>query len=530
MKKYLLLLVSLLTTATVWAQEYTPIQFGENGPYDISFSEPAYLSFTPEATDYYVFTTFSEVSHSIAIELSEFFFEGVESEPAPFGGIYGACYGLGQKLNAGETYHLQIQASEYGSRGMAYIKVDKGYLVSPDAESADLANVLTPLPTAAYEGQEVKLTNRNGAIISNLTATANGEPIEVTADGTGMVYTFTMPAADVVLSGSVEIPTLQLGDNEISNEVYYAFTPAESGAYVFSSGTVDVASLLLGNDYVSMGFGFNGQTLAMGAMLEANATYTIQCMIPDGTAIMNVAKLELTPITVGENEIYAVGGIQYFEYPFTPPVSGDYTFSFTCEESLNPEATLLLGEDMIAQCSSGELSFTATLEAGTTYSLRMNNRGSYNVVPIQLTVVSPPLPSFSISIPESFEHGTVECDKETADYGETVTLTVTPDEGYELENLTVTIASVVPSGISTLRLRGGETIELTPGENGTYTFEMPAAPVTVNATFRETGLTGVIDINAAHPKTGRRYNLMGQPVGKDYKGIVIQDGKKLIVR
>ncbi len=42
--------------------------------------------------------------------------------------------------------------------------------------------------------------------------------------------------------------------------------------------------------------------------------------------------------------------------------------------------------------------------------------------------------------------------------------------------------------------------------------------------------TGVVDINAAQPKTGARYNLMGQPVGKDYKGIVIEDGRKIIIK
>ncbi len=42
--------------------------------------------------------------------------------------------------------------------------------------------------------------------------------------------------------------------------------------------------------------------------------------------------------------------------------------------------------------------------------------------------------------------------------------------------------------------------------------------------------SGIEEINAAKPNSGQRYNLMGQPVGKDYKGIVIEDGKKLIVR
>ncbi len=42
--------------------------------------------------------------------------------------------------------------------------------------------------------------------------------------------------------------------------------------------------------------------------------------------------------------------------------------------------------------------------------------------------------------------------------------------------------------------------------------------------------TSIEEINAATAKSGRRYNLMGQPIGRDYRGIVIEDGKKLIVR
>ena len=80
-----------------------------------------------------------------------------------------------------------------------------------------------------------------------------------------------------------------------------------------------------------------------------------------------------------------------------------------------------------------------------------------------------------------------------------------------------------------MRLRGGN-VELTPGDNGTYTFEMPAAPVTVSATFREAIATGVENINVATAKRGQRYNLMGQPVGNDYKGIVIEDGRKRVIK
>ena len=134
---------------------------------------------------------------------------------------------------------------------------------------------------------------------------------------------------------------------------------------------------------------------------------------------------------------------------------------------------------------------------------------------------------FAITLPESFENGSVTCDKTEAAEGETVTLTVTPDNGYELETLTVTTVDAT-TGAPMLRLLGNS-VELSPGENGTYTFAMPAAPVTVSATFKESTPTAIDKINTV-AKSGQRYNLMGQPVSRDYKGIVIEDGRKRVIK
>lgn len=63
--------------------------------------------------------------------------------------------------------------------------------------------------------------------------------------------------------------------------------------------------------------------------------------------------------------------------------------------------------------------------------------------------------------------------------------------------------------------------------DGTWTLIMTAENVTISV---EGIVSGLNDIHATRPKSGQRYNLMGQPVGNDYKGIVIEDGKKFIVR
>ncbi|MBR5639602.1 MAG: BspA family leucine-rich repeat surface protein [Muribaculaceae bacterium] len=73
---------------------------------------------------------------------------------------------------------------------------------------------------------------------------------------------------------------------------------------------------------------------------------------------------------------------------------------------------------------------------------------------------------YTITLPTDLEHATITSDKATAHVGDTVTLTVTPNEEYVIESVTV--------------MNGDNEVEITEGENNTYTFEMPAADVTVS--------------------------------------------------
>lgn len=76
-------------------------------------------------------------------------------------------------------------------------------------------------------------------------------------------------------------------------------------------------------------------------------------------------------------------------------------------------------------------------------------------------------PDYGITIDNEITNGSVEASPKEAEAGATVTLTITPAAGYELDELTV---------------MAGET-PVTVAEG--YTFEMPASAVTVSATFKE---------------------------------------------
>ena len=82
--------------------------------------------------------------------------------------------------------------------------------------------------------------------------------------------------------------------------------------------------------------------------------------------------------------------------------------------------------------------------------------------------------SYSVSVPAGTDirGGAITVSPRRADKGDTVTITVEPDDGYELNKLTVTDS------------RGRE-VELTGKSGNRYTFEMPASNVKIRVSFRE---------------------------------------------
>lgn len=101
--------------------------------------------------------------------------------------------------------------------------------------------------------------------------------------------------------------------------------------------------------------------------------------------------------------------------------------------------------------------------------LVQGENGEFEVKPEEPVVTPPPAnPSYSITTPAA-ENGKVTVSPTSAKAGAKVTITVTPDDGFELDELTVT--------------RGSTAVTVTKNSDGTYSFTMPQGSVTVTATF-----------------------------------------------
>ena len=95
-------------------------------------------------------------------------------------------------------------------------------------------------------------------------------------------------------------------------------------------------------------------------------------------------------------------------------------------------------------------------------------------------------PTYAIEVGKDIRNGTVTANRRYAERGDTVTITVKPDDGFKLDDLTVTD-------------KNGKELKLTDKGNGKYTFTMPAGKVEINAAFvKEVETSPFSDVSASN--------------------------------
>ena len=81
-------------------------------------------------------------------------------------------------------------------------------------------------------------------------------------------------------------------------------------------------------------------------------------------------------------------------------------------------------------------------------------------------------PRYAVTVPDKTENGSLSVSSKNAKKGSDVTITATPDKGYEVDDIVAKDAK-------------GNKLTLKDNGDGTYTFTMPASKVTVTAAFAE---------------------------------------------
>ena len=324
-----------------------------------------------------------------------------------------------------------------GTEGTVYgdVTLDKSLTINegetltvPDGSKLNCNNNLTNNGTILASGGTVTGSLSGGTTPTTPSISDQPQNKEVTA---GETATFTVEA-----SAGSETPTYQWQQKTAaSGSDWTDISQETSASYTISSTTTSMS----GNQYRCI------VTSASGvSVISAAATLTVEAYIPLTTYTISA---DVTPAGAGS----VSGGGSYTEGT-----------SVTLTATNNPGYRFV-----------GWVEGEQTVSTDTTYTFTANSDRSLTA---QFDRISSgggdSDPTYSITLPSRVTGGELKLSRRYAEKGETVTITAIPDEGYELDTLTVTDSK-------------GKEIDLPHKGGNEYTFKMPAGRVEIEVSFRE---------------------------------------------
>ena len=263
----------------------------------------------------------------------------------------------------------------------------------------------------------------------------------------------TAEAANAALEASKEnlLKTVKEYVKYLADTVYNNGAPTELNG---NSYTVSKENYGVAVDAIDSANNVSGVLGAYDVMLDTQVCRTISSVsiMPDKESMVGSSTVTLTITKAPTDAVVSVtcddstvavkdnGGGTYTVS--LPNITKTYTFTASIEQSDTYTAASTSCTVSVTRKSSGSSSSSS------------GSSGSY-------AVAAP-----------STKNGDVTVSPKNASKGDRVTVTVTPDKGYELDKLTVKDAS-------------GNKLKLTDKGNGKYTFTMPGSKVTVSAEFVE---------------------------------------------
>ena len=301
--------------------------------------------------------------------------------------------------------------------------------------------------------------------IEDATVTATGGSAGTGSYGILAETTGTDKSADVTINGNSVVRANMTGEEGVDGEPISGNTIKKENSIVFENGEGTV----YGNVELQ-------EDLTVGADESLTIPQDAALTIPDGTTLTNSGTITnegtLTnngTLTIGQGGALTgnVNGNPAI-YAVTVLTDGNGTASASeIYAAANDTVTLTATPDSGYHFERWEV-----VSGGVTVE---NNAFTMPAQPVTVKAIfdrnSSGSSSYTITTPDA-EHGTVAVSPSRASSGTTVTITVTPDEGYELGELIVTDAN-------------GDEVDLTRESATKYTFEMPRSRVTVAASFVE---------------------------------------------
>ena len=236
--------------------------------------------------------------------------------------------------------------------------------------------------------------------------------------------------------------------------------------------------------------------------VRPNQGYALQSLIVDGNDVTQDVNNNQYTFVMPNHAVNVQASFKEKTYSVTYNVQDNGTVAAKPKDNIKAgdPVTLTLNPNNGYVLKTLEVNSTAGAVAtkkvnDTTYTFTMPASN----VGINVSYEKPQASSHNIKVDENIQNGAISTSVNTATSGTEVTLTVTPNDGFEIESVTM----------------NGQA--LTAGADGKYSFTMPEGDVTVSATFNKTETPDQPEQGETEIKPGEAAQITNKQVGIELK-------------
>lgn len=389
------------------------------------------------------------------IQIADNVISNVTLEDSQLGGRFGA-QGILTLNNA--TINGSFSTKDFVAKGKnIYVPEDNRSKVSRIDRTATIANAVEiqlSAPDATTPYQERKLIETT-ADASNFTVSSPYQLKKQTEYNGTYIYAF-IPVTSVTLAPE----TLSIEEGKTAG-LTATISPANA--------TTQQHSWASENGKIAKAYGETLNTAKVTAIGvgKTTITYTIGGKEASCEVTVTPRTISVESITLNKTQLSLVkGATETLAATVLPTTATDKTVIWESSDT----AVATVKDGIVTAVAAGNATITAKAgEKTATCAVTVtnpSNSGSSSGGGGSST------PRYAVTVPDKTENGSLSVTPQNAKRGSSVTITATPDKGYEVNDIVAKDAN-------------GNKLTLKDNGDGTYTFTMPASKVTVTAAFAE---------------------------------------------
>ena len=388
------------------------------------------------------------------IQIADNVINDVTLEDSQLGGRFGAQGTLTMK-NA--TINGSFSTVNFVAEGKnTYVPEDNRSKVSRIEGTATIANAVEiqlSAPDATTPYQERKLIETT-ADANNFTVSSPYQLKKQTEYNGTYIYAF-IPVTSVTLAPE----TLSIEEGKTAG-LTATISPANASDQQFSWDVEDTE--------IASVYGYTSETKTVTALKKGQTqiTVTVDGQTASCTVTVTPRTISVESITLNKTQLSLVkGATETLAAIVLPTTATDKAVTWKSSDT----AVATVKDGIVTAVAAGNATITAKAgEKTATCAVTVTNPSNSG----SSSGGGSSTPRYAVTVPDKTENGSLSVSSKNAKKGSDVTITATPDKGYEVDDIVAKDAK-------------GNKLTLKDNGDGTYTFTMPASKVTVTAAFAE---------------------------------------------